>query len=285
MPAAPTIRPMREADAAAVHAATVDVFDDYSRRRRTPLDARVDPAMARIRYSHLVRTDPEGAWIAEDERGVAGAALALWREGLWGLSLLVVRPDLQSAGLGRALLERAHAYAEGARGRVILASADPRALRAYSRLGLTLHPCAAAKGTPRGVAAPADVRAGTEADIPFTEEVDRIARGAAHGADIGVFLALGARLLVAPGRGYAVVRDDGLRLLAGVDDAGAADVLRAVLAQAAGEMSVDCMTADQGWAVEVCVEAGLELDLGGSAIFLDGDVGPFRPYLPSGAFL
>jgi hypothetical protein len=31
--------------------------------------------------------------------------------------------------------------------------------------------------------------------------------------------------------------------------------------------------------------AGLELRAGGGAIFLDGEVGPFRPYLPSGAYL
>ena len=56
---------------------------------------------------------------------MVGAALALEREGLWGLSLLVVSPALQSQGVGRALLERTLEYAGGGeRGAVILASPD-----------------------------------------------------------------------------------------------------------------------------------------------------------------
>ena len=86
------------------------------------------------------RTDPGGAWVAERDGEVVGGALAIMREGVWGLSLLVVRPDAQSSGAGRELLARAFAYGDGARGHIVLASRDPRALRAYARLGLTLHP-------------------------------------------------------------------------------------------------------------------------------------------------
>ena len=46
--------------------------------------------------------------MAERDGAVAGAALALLREGLWGLSLLVVDPDAQCAGAGRELLARAY---------------------------------------------------------------------------------------------------------------------------------------------------------------------------------
>ncbi len=53
------------------------------------------------------------------------------REGVWGLSIFAVRPGLQSAGLGRALLGRALAHGAGARGGIILSSPDPRALRLY----------------------------------------------------------------------------------------------------------------------------------------------------------
>ena len=63
-------------------------------------------------------------------------------------------------GVGSELLRRAHDYAHDAMGRIILASPDPRAIRAYSRLGLDLHPCFIAKGTPRGVRAPAGLRDG-----------------------------------------------------------------------------------------------------------------------------
>ena len=64
--------------------------------------------------------------------------------------------------------------------------------------------------------------------------------------------------------------------------------LRAVLARfrRAGQRAVvEWITSAQGWAVDVCVEAGLELRTGAGAVFLGGDVGPFRPYLPSGAYL
>src|SRR4051794_30319569 len=184
--AMPVIRPMTEDDIEAVHEAAVATFEDLSRRFYEPPDPRPDPLIAHLRFRHLVRTDPGGAWVAEDERGIGGCALALRREGIWGLSLLIVRPDLQSAGVGRELLERATEYADGARGRIILSSPAPRAFRAYSRLGLTLHPTLSARGKPHGVEDPHSTRAGTEADIPFTEAVDRHVRGAAHGADIGV---------------------------------------------------------------------------------------------------
>ena len=71
------------------------------------------------------------------------------REGVWGLSLLVVRPDAQSSGVGRELLDRAYEYGDGARGWIVLASRDARALRSYARLGLALHPAVAARGRPR----------------------------------------------------------------------------------------------------------------------------------------
>src|SRR6185503_6059562 len=116
----------------------------------------------------------------ERKGAVAGAAFALVREGLWGLSLLVVDPPAQSGGAGRELLRLAWEYGNGARGHVILSSTDPRAMRAYARLGLDAHPCLAARGAPR-VAAPPEVRAGGRSDLPLTEAVDRAVRGAAHG--------------------------------------------------------------------------------------------------------
>src|SRR5215218_10236021 len=140
---------MTEDDAEAVHAAAVATFEDLSLRSGEPPGPRPDPLMAHKRYRHLVRTDPAGAWVAEDERGIGGCALALRREDVWGLSLLIVRPDLQSTGVGGQLLRRAHEYADGARGRIILSSPDPRAIRSYSRLGLEAHPCLWAKGTPK----------------------------------------------------------------------------------------------------------------------------------------
>ena len=48
---------------------------------------------------------------------------------------------------------------------------------------------------------------------------------------------------------------------------------------------VEWLFSAQQWAIDVCVEARLELRAGGGAVFLGGDVASLRPYLPSGAYL
>ena len=116
--------------------------------------------------------------MAEADGQLVGAALAIVRGGLWGLSLLVVLPEHQSAGVGRALLAQALEHGDGTvRGGVILSSPDSRALRAYARAGFAPHPSLDAEGTPRGVTAPPSVRDGSVEDLPLTEAVDRVVRG------------------------------------------------------------------------------------------------------------
>jgi hypothetical protein len=217
-----------------------------------------------------------------------GCSLAIMREGLWGLSLLVVHPAMQSAGVGRELLRLAWEYGQDARGWVILSSRDTRAVRAYARLGLDLHPSISAVGLPTGAEEGPPLRAGGAGDLALTDAVDRAVRGAAHGEDLLAAIEADHELLVLPDRGYAVVREGVVRLLAAFDEDGARDLLRALLARfrRAGQRAVvEWITSAQGWAVEVCVEAGLELRTGAGAVFLGGDAGPFRPYLPSGAYL
>lgn len=281
----PVIRPMSEADVDAALELTNEAFADLDRRLGEEPAPFPDPATATIRYRDLVRRDPGGSWVAEDEHGLAGCALALLREGVWGLSLLVVRPGLQSGGVGSELLRRAYEYGADARGRIILSSPDPRAIRAYHRLGLALHPAVMAKGEPRDVRAPEDVREGGADDIPFTAEVDRHVRGGAHGDDILTQLAMGQTLLIAPGRGYAVHGNGALRMLAAFEPDGASDLLRAVLSEATGPVTVNFMTAAQQWAIDVCVAAKLDVQAATGVVFLGGDLGPFSPYIPSGAFL
>jgi GNAT superfamily N-acetyltransferase len=283
----PEIRPMRDDDVLAAIRLSVDCFNDLARRRHEPDEDPTDPAVAALRYRRCLESDPGGAWVAEHDGALVACALAILRDGVWGLSLLVVHPGFQSGGLGREILARANAYANGARGRIVVSSPDPRAIRAYLRLGLEAHPCLRATGKPRGVAPADGVREGTLADIPFTEEVDRHVRNAAHGADLATVMAMGGTLLIAPGRGYATVRRGGVvGILAAYDEDGARDVLRTLLARAAGEQAlVEWLSARQRWALDVCLEAGLEIGSDCGAVFLDGDVGPFSPYLPSGAFL
>jgi hypothetical protein len=240
---------------------------------------------AALRYRVFVTHDPAGSWVAEDEQGLAGCALATKCEGVWGLSLLIVRPGMQSAGIGSALLRRAHDYASDAKGRIILASPDPRAIRAYSRLGLDLHPMLMATGTPEGVVAPDDFREGTADDIAFCETVDRFARGGGRRSSIETQLEMRQALYILPERGYAVLHEGVLSTLAALDDAGAAAILRGVLSHVTGPTRVTNLTAAQQWAVPVLLEAGLEIKVADGPVFLGGDVGGFHPYLPSGAFL
>lgn len=281
----PGVRPMSERDIPAALELMFVTFETLDASLGLPVEPRPNPAIAAIRFRDLVRSDPDGAWVAEDAAGLAGCALALKREGVWGLSLLVVRPDAQSSGIGRALLAHAHEYASDARGRIIMASPDERAIRAYARLGLELQPTFEATGVPRGVTPPTAVVAGGTGDIALTEAVDRHARGAARGQDIATLLAMGQTLLILPERGYAVVGDGALRTLAAFDAESARELLRGALARLAERVTVGPFTAAQQWAVPVLLEAGMSLRGQRGAMLLGGDVGPFSPYIPTGAFL
>ena len=138
---------------------------------------------------------------------------------------------MQSAGVGRELLRLAWEHGEGATGHVILSSRDSRAVRAYAKLGLELHPSISAVGVPAAAAEGPPLRAGGAADLDFTDAVDRAVRGAAHGEDLLAAVQADHELLVLPDRGYAVVRDGVVRLLAAFDEDGARELLRAVLAR------------------------------------------------------
>src|SRR4051812_36360514 len=228
------IRPMETRDVDAAFQVSVAAFDDLSRRMGLPEDQPASVAYGRLRVGRPLATDPGGSWVAERDGEIVGAATAIVREGVWGLSLLVVHPDAQSEGAGRELLSRAYEYGNGARGWIVLASADARALRAYARLGLDLHPAIAARGFAQAEPVP-ELRPGTTDDLPFTEAVDRAVRGAAHGEDILALVESGGGLVVLPDRGYAIVRGGAIRLLAAFDTQSAATLLRGCFALADGQ--------------------------------------------------
>lgn len=278
---------MREDDVPGAHELSVVAFEDLARRLHEPPFPPSDPAGAYVRLRRILATDPHGCWVAEEAGGrLTGVALAVLRDGLWGLSLLVVRPDLQSAGIGSALLDRTLSYGADARGGIVLGSPDSRALRAYARAGFTLHPTVYGWGRPRGMVGCADVRPFEPADHELAAAVDHVVRGAPHGADLDALAAGGAELLTLPGRGYAVHRDGSVKTIAAFDDEAAAALLRTVLARMpeGADADVSWMTSAQQWAIDVAVAARLELRPGG-AVFLRGEVGAFRPYLPGGAYL
>ncbi|MCW2951529.1 MAG: GCN5-related N-acetyltransferase [Conexibacter sp.] len=234
-------------------------------------------------------TDPEGVWVAREEGRIAGFAMALTSDGLWVLAQLFVDPATQGRGLGRALLTRALRSAAGARGALITASADPRAIRLYGGAGFAPRPALSAHGPVDRRALPALelVRDGDVDDVERTAAIDRAVRGGARTRHIAQLVATGDRLYLARGgRGYAVGTPQGrVATLAAVDEEAARALLWRVLADvpADGNATVHGLTATQAWAFDVALCAGLALAPGGP-LFTRGRVGPLTPFLPSGAY-
>jgi GNAT superfamily N-acetyltransferase len=248
----------------------------------------IGAALARI--AHLQRTDPGGAWVAEHDGRVVGVALAILREGVWGLSLLGVSAEMQGRGVGRSLLHRAWRYGETARGHLILSSVSPAAMRSYANLGLELRPSVAAAGiVDRGRIPGLDGVEDAGLDgIATADAIGRAVRGAGHGRDLAVPLEAdpATRLLLLEDRAFALTRGDDVLLVAGRDEDAASRVLWAALAgtRRGATASVEFLTAGQDWAVRTCLDAGLVLSPDGP-VFAGGELGPMRPYVPSGAYL
>jgi GNAT superfamily N-acetyltransferase len=278
------IRPLRDDDVAAADRLCMHVLfsvlpgDDEDERR----------ARSHARIRHLADADPGGAWVAERDGEVAGVALALVREGVWGFSLFGVAADLQGHGVGRALFERCWAYGASARAHLILSSENPAAMRSYARSGLGLRPCVAAGGIADLARAPDldRVEDAGEGGIAIADAIGRELRGAGHGRDLPVVLAHGGRLLVLEDRAFALMRGGSVALL-GARDADAARLVLWAGLVAAGPgatVSVDFLTAGQDWALPVILDARLQLSPDGP-MFAGGALGPMTPYVPSGAYL
>jgi GNAT superfamily N-acetyltransferase len=280
------IRPMQPADVAAADAMGYAVmYGGEAPDEREPALVR----RAQRRIAHLQATDPGGAWVAEAGGRIVGLSLALVREGIWGLSLFGVAQAHQGRGIGRRLLEAAFAHGADARGHLILSSESPAAMRLYARLGLDLRPCVSAAGVIdplRRPAAAGHVDAGRDG-VALADAIGRAVRGAGHGRDLPVILEdARARLILHEDRAFAVLRDARVILLAALDDDAAIRVLQGALARVppGATAGVEFMTAGQDWAVRACLDAGLALSPDGP-LFCAGELGPLRPYLPSGAYL
>ncbi len=284
------IRRLAADDIDGLHVLPISAFAELDRQRgRTPHDwdeARL--AWWKRRMAHLLDTDPSRQWVAVDAGEIVGVAAASVREGLWGLSLLVVRPGRQGGGVGRRLVDAALAGHTGPG--VICASDDGRALRRYAVAGFAVYPCLEGSGPADLAAYQADRRVREGVDPEFADAVDRIARGHGHGPDHAFIQgAPGFALRYEDGgrRAYAYVADRGwISLLAGTDADAARAVLWAAVARAV-ELGVDAtlghVTGRQQWALDVLVAARLPLSLGG-AVCWRGRPEP-TPYIPHGAFL
>jgi GNAT superfamily N-acetyltransferase len=240
------------------------------------------------RIAAVADSDPRGSWVAEVDGTVVGLAQALVRDGLWVLSLLGVTPHLQSAGVGRELLARALAYGDDAGAGLILSSRDARAQRLYQDAGFELCPTVSAKGVVRRGGLPAvdsSVREGDSDDLAVVAAIDRRIRGSAHGPELALLLQLDHQLVLAGERGYALVSNKGVSVVAADDVHTATALLVQGLARVPDgrEAEVLWLTHEQQWAIQCCEDLGLRLSEGG-AVMRRGRLGPMHPYVPSGAF-
>jgi GNAT superfamily N-acetyltransferase len=284
------VRPMRPDDVVAADAVAWSALQELFPPEFLP-DEDERLVRGRARVAHLQRTDPAGAWVAEAPDGeIVGTALALVREGVWGLSLLGVRPDRQAGGVGGALLRAALATAEGTRGGIILSSTHPAAMRSYARAGFGLRPCVALSGVldRRGVPSGLRARPGDPvADRETLEHAARHVRSASYEDDVVVLTSSGGcELLVIDGRGFAAHREGSPALLCATDEDAARDLLWSVFAAAAhgATVHVDFVMTDHDWAIDIGLRCGLSLSPEGP-VFTRGDLGPLAPFLPSGAYL
>jgi len=253
-----------------------------------------DPPLRAARWTaraaHLLHHDPGGCWVAEAGGDVVGVALALRREGLWGLSSYGVLPRLQGQGAGKALLEAAIGYGAGCLRGIICSSADPRAARRYRGAGFSLHPAMQLVGTvDRSVLPVVDgVREGSNSDLDLCDSVDRQVRGAGHGPDHRLLLERSSLLVCdqLTGSGYCFVERDGTpALLAATSRRVASRLLWEALARTQPDkpISFGDVTAEQEWVIDIAFAAGLSVRNEGYLCLRH--MRPPAPYLPSAHFL
>ena len=293
---APTIRPMTPDDVPAAERLSDESFHELDvrmRRASWPTPRRRGDRHSAWwveRTQHLLRTDPGGCWVADDETGMLGFATSFVRETTWFLATYVVRPALQGRGIGRALLDAALHHGRGCLHGMLSASADPKATRRYHAAGFAMHPQMFLTGEVDRSAIPAldKVREGTAGDLELMDSVDRRTRGAAHGPDHEL-LARHWRLIVSDsttGSGYAYLGEGHtVNLLAATNRRTAARLLWAALADASIDrpVRVPHLTAANQWAIDVGMAARLELHQEGY-LAVRG-MKPPAPYIHDGALL
>ena len=245
------------------------------------------------RTRHLLGTDPDGSWVAEDGGMVVGMSQSFVREGYWMLSQLGTMPGRQGRGVGRELLRLALSYGDPDGPGTIQCSRDPKAMALYTSFGFALHPVVAAWGAmrPGAVERPADVRRFEpdqvgQRELEVVDAIDRTVRGSARTVDVVAMLAQpGTRLLLHADQGYAVAKDERIVTLGARQEKSATLVLRAMLAEAPpGEtIEINWLTSTQQWAICEVVRAGIELQPYGP-VMVRGMAGPPSPYIPSGGF-
>lgn len=291
----PLVRPIRDDDVEACAALAWAAISAYIPEEfRSTADEETGTRRAQARMRRFLATDPGGCWTAEIDGRPVATALALRRDGIWGLSLFGVDPTLQARGIGKAVLDAALGYAEGCRGAIIASTLDPRALRRYARAGFALQPAFAGCGIVDRHASPdpASLRSretgwDDPALLDAAEHVSREVRGASHAKDLDGLAIYAGTPIVLDGEGWAIRDDEGSpTIVAARTPEAATDLLWACLlgGTSGATVHVDFLTGAQQWAFDVVLQAGLPLSADG-AVCVRGEVGPMAPYLLSGVFL
>lgn len=265
--------------------------DRLTRRVSEPEPQPRSPAASRAwidRIGFLLDVDPEGCRIAVDGDEVLGFAVSQNRGGVWYLATYGVVPEHQGQGLGRELLEAVLAHAAD-RPALFISTIHPGATRRYRRAGFSLKPLMRMVGTVDRTMLPAvtGLQDGQVDDVAWMDRLDRELRGAGHGPDHQHMLAT-SRLMVSRAegrRGYVYIDDDAGRptLLAAETTEIGQTLLWEALAAGDGATLINAITAENEWAVDVGLAAGL--DIGQEGYLAVRGMGVPAPYLPSGHFL
>jgi GNAT superfamily N-acetyltransferase len=275
---------MTVADSASCSAVLDAALNDL--RSRLGLSPKASNPADTASIAHLCQSDSGGSWVATDQETIVGFAQAAKRERLWVLAHLFVAPETQGHNVGSLLLDRAIGYSSTAAG-IIASTPDPRAIRAYAQLGFDAHPTLTASGALDRSSLPAveGVREGDERDLDFADDVDRRLRGGPHGCDARFLMTAGARLIVAPNRGYALTGEAGPLIVAAIDEPAARVLTLECLASAAAPVVVlKRLTSVHQWAIQLAIQLRLELRPWGPLLTLNSSAANSIGYLADSAF-
>lgn len=249
-----------------------------------------------------LRDDPRGAWLAEDDGGLAGFALSWVCGRLWFLAELFVAPGRQGQGIGNALLERTlqQASQAGATDRRLITFAFNLVSQGlYVRHGLLprvpLHLCSAEREAlarhAQDLAPDQQLRAtpirATAADLEWLRQIDLTALGVArekHHRFLlgdpemeGVFLEDGSERV-----GYAYLAATGhIGPLAVLRASAAPAAFRAALARTVAGDAKRISVFVPGTSAALAIAAGLGMRLTLPMVLMStGDGGDWTRYFP-----